>query len=246
MIGRALRAQARVARGDVVLLGLAVAAVALSATLATSIPAELAAAPPDVRRELAAPFDAVLATYAGMLAAVYGSFRYTIDQRDGVIAQRLMLQSRWATLAVRVPASAVGGAVVALAAVGGGRSALALAMGGIPVVPSAVVATLALGAAAALWGLGLGIIIRAHLAALFLVALSMGVAVVLAAIASPVAVFLPLLAGLQAFGFDVTAVGVAPGAGLAQGVAGMIAGGWLLLALGAGGALFLRRDVTSG
>ena len=55
--------QARGAAGDVVLLGVALAAFLLSLSLAMSIPAELAEAPSAAREELVAPFDAVLATY---------------------------------------------------------------------------------------------------------------------------------------------------------------------------------------
>ncbi|MEV8171891.1 hypothetical protein [Microbacterium sp. NPDC077486] len=243
MIGRALRAQARGAAGDVVLLGMALAAFVLSLSLATSIPAELGDAPREAREELVAPFDAVLATYAGILAAVYGSFRYTIDRRDGVVAQRLMLESRWAMLVVRMPASALGGAVVAVAAVLGGRAALFVTMGGIPVHPSAVMAALALGAAAALWGLGVGIVVQAHLAALFVTAFSMGVGLLVAMFWSAGAVYLPLPALLDAFRFDGSAIGIPAGGGLGL-LAAPIAAGWILLAVGAGSAVFLRRDVT--
>ena len=106
MIGRALRAHARGFARDVVLFWVTVAGLVLSLSVATNIPPELADAPPDVRAAFAAPYEAVLATYGAVLAAAYGSFRYTVDRRDGVVAQRLMLQPRWATLLVRVPASA--------------------------------------------------------------------------------------------------------------------------------------------
>lgn len=243
MIGRALRAQARSAAGDVVLLGVVLAAFVLSLSLATSIPAGLSAAPPAAREELVAPFDAVLATYAGILAAVYGSFRYTIDRRDGVVAQRLMLEARWAVLAVRVPATAGGGALVALAAVAGGRMALLLTMGGIPLRGTAVAASVALGAGAALWGLGVGIVVQTHLAALFIAAFSLGAGVLVAMFWSAGAVYLPLLALLDALRFDVSAVGVPATEGHGT-LTVPLAAGWILLAVGAGAAVFLRRDVT--
>ncbi|MEZ7755725.1 hypothetical protein O5Y58_09440 [Microbacterium paraoxydans] len=243
MIGRALRAQARGAAGDVVLLGVALAAFLLSLSLATSIPAELAEAPAAARDELVAPFDAVLATYAGILAAVYGSFRYTIDRRDGVVAQRLMLESRWAMLVVRVPAAALGGAVVAVAAVVGGHTALLVTLGGVPVHAPAVASAVALGGAAALWGLGVGIVVQAHLAALFVAVLSMGVGLLAAMFWSAGAVYLPLPALLDAFRFDVAALGIPEGGGLGP-AAVPIAAGWILLAVGAGAVVFLRRDVS--
>ncbi|WP_136052563.1 hypothetical protein [Microbacterium sp. K36] len=243
MIGRALRAQARGAVGDIVLLGMALAALVLSLSLAAGIPADLADAPPAVREDLVAPFDAVLATYAGILAAVYGSFRYTIDRRDGVVAQRLMLESRWAMLVVRVPAAALGGAVVAGAAVVGGRTALIVTMGGVPVHASAVASAVALGAAAALWGLGVGIVVQAHLAALFVAALTMGFGMLVALFWSAGAAYLPLPALLDAFRFDVSVIGIPADRGLGA-AAGPIAAGWVVLAVGAGAAVFLRRDVS--
>lgn len=244
MIRRALRAQARGVAGDVVLLGVAVAAFVMSLSLATSIPPEFADAPAGIRRELAAPFSTVLATYGAVLAAVYGSFRYTIDRRDGVVAQRLMLQSRWAMFLVRLPASAFGGAVVAFAAVIGGHTALLVAMGGIPVDGPSVGSTVALGAVAGLWGMGVGVVVQAHLAALFIASLSMGAAMLVAMFWSAGAVYLPLLAMLETFRFDVTAVGITPSDGLDAGPAVLVSAGWVLLVLGAGALSFLRRDVT--
>lgn len=242
MIARALRAQARSLTGDVVLLGAVVAAFAMSLTVATSVPPDVAQAPADVREALAAPIDVVLAMYGALVAAVYGSFRYTVDRRDGVIAQRLTLQSRWATFVVRVPASAIGGAVVALAGVVGGHIALAVTMGGIPVDWTAVGSTLGFGAVAGLWGLGLGIVVQAHLAALFVVAMSMGAATILALFWGG-AVYVPPLVMLEAFRFDVTAVGVLPTDRLDSATAAWLTTGLVLAALLAGGTTFLTRDV---
>src|SRR5690606_26183334 len=87
VIGRVMRAQARGFAGDLVLLGVAVAAFLMSLSLAVSVPPELSAAPGDAGQAFAAPLSAVIAIHAAILAAVYGSFRYTIDRRDGVVAQ---------------------------------------------------------------------------------------------------------------------------------------------------------------
>lgn len=243
MIGRALRAQVRTLSGDLVLLWGAAAAFVMSLSVSMSIPPELGEAPADARAALAAPFTAVLATYGAILAAIYGSFRYTVDRRDGVIAQRLMLQSRRATLLARVPASALGGAVVALAAAIGGHLALRVSVGGVPVEWADVGATLALGAASGLWGLGCGIVVQAHLLALFVVPASLGAGVVVAMLWTAGAVYLPLLAMLEAFGFDVTTVGIPPDATLDGPVAALVSAGWVLTALLVGGIAFLRRDV---
>ena len=243
MIGQALRAHVRTFAGDIVLLWVVVAALAVSLSLATSIPPELAEAPADVRTALTAPFTAVLATYGAVLASVYGSFRYTLDRRDGVVAQRLMLQPRWVTLLVRAPASALGGAVVALAGLAGGHAALAFAIGGIALDGTAVGSTLALGAIAGLGGMGLGIVVQAHLVALFAASLSMGAGLLVAIFWKAGAVYLPLLAMLQALRFDVAAVGIMPGESLDGSTAVLVTAGWVTAALLAGLLSFMNRDV---
>ncbi|PRB11787.1 hypothetical protein [Microbacterium sp. MYb62] len=243
MIRRALRAQALSFVGDVVLLGVAAAAFVMALTLATSIPPQIADAPAGMRDELTAPFGAVIATYGAVLAAVYGSFRYTIDRRDGVIAQRLTMQPRRAVFLARIPASAVGGALVALAGVVGGHTALMVTLGGVPMEWSVVGSTLALGAVAGLWGMGIGVVVQAHLVALFVASLSLGAAMLVALFWKGGAVYLPLLAMLAALRFDLTAVGIMPKDSLDSTLAVLVAAGWTLAALLTGGAVFMNRDV---
>lgn len=243
MIARALRAQAQSLVGDVVLVWVAAAAFVMSLSLATSIPPEFSDAPADIRAALTAPFSAVLATYGAIFAAVYGSFRYTIDRRDGVVAQRLMLQPRWVSFLVRLPAVAFGGVVVALVGAVGGHAALTLTMGGIPVEWPVVGCTAALGALASLWGLGVGVVIQAHLVALFVASMSLGAAMIVAMIWAVGASYLPLLTMLEAFRFDVAAVGILQAERLDSSTAALLTAGWVLLALLAGGFLFMRRDV---
>ena len=243
MSARALRAHALAVAGDAVLRWVSLAAFAMSLSLATSIPAELMDAPDEVRQSLTAPFSTVLAAYGAVLAAVYGSFRYTVDRRDGVIAQRLMLQTRRATLATRLPATALGGAAVALAATLGGHAALVISMGGVPPDGRAVAAASALGAVAGLWGVGLGLVVQSHLVALFLSALSIGSSILVAIFWKVVAVYLPLLALLEAFRFDVSAVGIMSGERLDSSVATLVSVGWVLTVLVAGSIAFMRRDV---
>ena len=243
MIGRALRVQAYSLTGDVVLLGMVAAAFVMSLSLATSVPPDIAAAPADARAAFIEPFHVMLATYGGVLAAVYGSFRYTIDRRDGVIAQRLTMEPRWALFLARVPAAAVGGAVVALAAALGGHLALIVTMGGVAVEWSAVGSTLAFGAVAGLWGLGLGVVVQVHLVALFVASMSMSAALLLTVFWGAVAAFLPPLVMLEAVGFDVAAVGIMPEDRLDGWQARGVTAGWVLLALLAGGVSFMKRDV---
>ncbi|MFJ6532307.1 hypothetical protein [Microbacterium sp. NPDC091662] len=243
MIGRALRVQARSFTGDVVLLGVVAAAFVMSLSLATSVPSDLAAAPVEARAAFIGPFRVVMATYGGVLAAVYGSFRYTIDRRDGVIAQRLTMGPRWALFLARVPAAAVGGAVVALAGVFGGHIALIVTMGGVPVEWSATASALAFGAVAGLWGLGLGVVVQVHLVALFVASMSMSAALLLAVFCGAVAAFLPPLVMLEAVGIDVTAVGIMPDDRLDRAPAVGVTTGWVSLALLVGGVSFMKRDV---
>jgi hypothetical protein len=244
VIGRVLRAQLRSFAGDVVLFGVAAAGFVMSLSLATSIPPEFAKAPADVREALVASFSVALAAYAAVLATVYGSFRYTIDRRDGVVAQRLMSQPRWALLLVRVPSSALGGAVVGLSAILGGHAALVVAMGGMPMDGAIVLSTATLGAVAALWGMGVGVIVQTHLVALFVASLSLGATMLVAMFWDAGAVYFPLFAMLAVFGFDITTAGVLPGHVLAPSVAVVVTVGWVLGALVAAAAAFLTRDVA--
>ena len=243
MIGRAVRAHARGFAGDVVLFWVAMAGFVLSLSVATNIPPELAEAPADVRAAFAAPYEAVLATYGAVLAAAYGSFRYTVDRRDGVVAQRLMLQPRWATLLVRVLSSGVGGAIVALAGAVGGHAALTVVMGGLPLEWASVGSTLSLGALAGLWGMGVGVVVQTHLVALFVAPMSMSVAVLVAIFWGSGAVYLPLVAMLEALRFDVSALGILPDEGIDSSTSGLVTAAWVLGALLAAGLSFMNRDV---
>ncbi|MFB4352814.1 hypothetical protein RAC69_06665 [Microbacterium sp. LS_15] len=244
MIVRALRMQASSLFRDVVLLWMLVAAVGMSLMIATGVPAELTEASRTERAALAAPLGTILAVYGGVLAAVYGSFRYTIDLRDGVIAQRLMLQRRRVVLLARMPATAIAGAGVSLASIMGGHAALVVAMGGIPVDPATVGRTLVLGAAAALYGLGVGLVVQSHLVALFVAPLSLGAAPLIVGVWPGVASHLPLLTMLEALDFDVRAVGLSDGDRLGSPVATVIAAAWVALSLLGGAALFVRRDLN--
>ncbi|WP_426621448.1 hypothetical protein [Microbacterium sp. As-52] len=243
MIGRALRAQARSFAGDVVLLGMVAAALLMSLAVATSIPPDLAEAPAGVRSVFAESFTVVLATYGAVLAAVYGSFRYTIDRRDGVIAQRLMMLPRWTIFVARMPTAALGGAIVALTVVVVGQIALNVSRGGATLDGATVASTLALGAVAGFWGMGLGVVVQVHLVALFVVSMSMGGALLLTMFWSSGAGYLPPFVMLRALGFDVSAMGIPPNDLLERSLALWATAGWVLAALLAGGAAFMKRDV---
>ncbi|WP_242087615.1 hypothetical protein [Microbacterium lacticum] len=243
ILRQALAAQSRSFARDVVLLGVGVAAFTMALSLITSVPAEISSAPVEVRARLLAPFDPVMATYGALMAAIYGSFRYTSDRRNGVVAQRLTVQPRWAHLAGRVPWTALGGGVIAVATVLGGRIALAPSLGGLAVDLSSTALAAALGATAALWGLSVGLLVQHHLIALFVAPLSLSVGLLLTAFWGPGAVWFPLPAMLTAFGFDLGDVALGDVAALDTVAAVAVVFGWSLVALVAGGASLARRDV---
>ncbi|MFB4350149.1 hypothetical protein [Microbacterium sp. CR_7] len=243
MIGRALRMQLHSLLHDVVLLWVLVAAFAMSVLVAVGVPADLADAPPRTRAALTAPFGVVVAVYGAVLAAVYGSFRYTVDRRDGVLAQRLMLERRPAALLTRVPAAAVGGACVSLAGVVGAYAAFGVALGGLPLDWSTVGRMLLLGAVAGVYGLGVGLVVQTHLVALFIAPMSLAAGLLVVAVWPTTAAHLPLFALLEALGFDVSAAGLAPTHRLDRPVAVLVSAGWMLIGLLGGGILFLVRDL---
>ncbi|MCM3779988.1 hypothetical protein [Microbacterium hydrocarbonoxydans] len=243
MIGRAFRMQARSLLHDAVLLWMLVAAFAMSVLVAAGAPPEVAEAPPSSRAAILAPVGVVVAVYGAVLAAVYGSFRYTVDRRDGVLAQRLMLQRRPTVLLTRVPSAAVGGAFVSLAAVVGAHAAFGVALGGLPIDGSAVGRTLLLGAVAGVYGLGVGLVVQSHLVALFIAPMSLAAGLLVVAVWPAMAAHLPLLTLLEALDFDVSAAGLAASDRLDRPVAILVSTGWMLFGLLGGGALFLLRDL---
>jgi hypothetical protein len=159
------------------------------------------------------------------------------------VAQRLTQQPRWASLVARVPAAAFGGALVAVSAVVGGHVALAVSMGGTSVDWPAAAASAALGAAAGLWGLGVGLMVQQHLVALFVAPVTLGIATVVSIFWTAGAVWFPLPAMLSTLGFDISEIGFSDAAVLDRPIAATLAAMWILLILIGGATSFLRRDV---
>ena len=93
------------------------------------------------------------------------------------------------------------------------------------------------------WGLGVGIVVQAHLVALFVAPMSMSVAVLVVIFWRSGAVYLPLLAMLEALRFDVSALGILPDEGIDSQTAGLVTAAWVLGALVAAGLSFMNRDV---
>lgn len=242
-VGRALAAQGRSFGADLTLGGIGAATFVLSASIAASIPPDVAEAPEDVKMLVVGPLSAVIGVYAAVMAAIYGSFRYTVDRRSGVVAQRATLQSRPWALVGRVPFAALGGATVAAAAVLGGRLALVPTFGLAGVDLGDVLAILAVGAAAAVWGLGVGLVVQAHLPALFIAPFSISAALMAASPWPDISAWMPLPTMLRGAGLDLAALGIGETVGPGQGLASALATAWVATALAAGAWSFLRRDV---
>ncbi|WP_156496114.1 hypothetical protein, partial [Microbacterium sp. T32] len=233
-LGRALRAQARATVGDLPLAGVCAAALVLSASIGASMPGDVAAAPDAAKDAIAAPLSTVLAVYAAVMAAIYGSFRYTVDRRGGVIAQRATLQPRQWGLAARIPFTALGGALVGVAALLGGRAAVAATLGLHGLEPAAVGAVAIVGAAAAVWGLGIGLLVQAHLPSLFLAPLSLSAALLVAAPWPAVAAWFPLPTLVRATGLDLAPLGITAAVGPGPVAAAALAAAWITAVLAAG------------
>ena len=275
---RTVLSQALCAARDLPLVGVAGVAAVLSASIAASIPTDVALAPDAEKVLLAETLSTVIAVYAAVMAAIYGSFRYTIDRRVGVVAQRATVQPRGWALVGRIPFTALGGAAVGMAALLGARLALvpAFALLGLHardvaatiVVAAAggvagrrgarlalvaafallgvhgrdVAAARGVAAAASLWGLGVGLLVQAHLPALFVAPISLSLAVMLAPVWPTFCEWLPLPTFLRAGGLDLSVLGLADG-GVDQSLAALLASVWLVGVVVVGAGSFLRRDL---
>lgn len=242
-LGRALRAQALIAVGDLPLAGTCVAAIVLSASIGTSVPGDLVAAPDAAKEAIAAALSTVIAVYSAVMAAIYGSFRYTIDRRGGVVAHRATLQPRRWGLAARIPSTALGGALVGVASLVGGRAAVVAALGARGLEPATVGTVAVVGAAAAVWGLSAGLLVQAHLPSLFVAPLSLSAPLLIAPLWPAVAAWFPLPTLLRAASFDLTPLGIGAAVGPAASAAVALAVAWGVLLLAAGAVSFLRRDL---
>ncbi|MCG7416382.1 hypothetical protein MHY30_02505 [Microbacterium sp. ACRRU] len=239
---RTVLSQALCAARDLPLVGVAGVAAVLSASIAASIPTDVALAPDAEKVLLAETLSTVIAVYAAVMAAIYGSFRYTIDRRVGVVAQRATVQPRGWALVGRIPFTALGGAAVGMAALLGARLALVPAFALLGLHARDVAATIVVAAAASLWGLGVGLLVQAHLPALFVAPISLSLAVMLAPVWPTFCEWLPLPTFLRAGGLDLSVLGLADG-GVDQSLAVLIASVWLVGVVVVGAGSFLRRDL---
>lgn len=235
----ALRSRIAALPTDLVLVGFIVAGFVLAASLALSIPEGLGDAPDAVRDTFRAALvtPAVLTTI--LVSALYAGFDYTLALRRGVVARETTTQRRGAVLAARALLASVGGAVVGLACGAGSLVAGGVAGSGWTPASSLVGSVAVAGALAASWGFAIGVIVRRHLAALFVVPASLGVAVPLASLVPGAAGILPLPTLIGAVGVDTGPLGFVSSIAPVPLVAG-----WIVLGLGAAVVLFVSRDVT--
>lgn len=244
MILRALRARAFRWPRDRVLGGAVIGMLGLTLVVAVGIPAELRAAPLSVRGAFAEEYRVVGVLSAALVAAIYGSFRYTIDHRDGAVAQQVTITQRVPHLVARVPFTMLGGAVIALVAVGASQLVVMLLVGVDEIAAETVFDHTALGTIMGLWGFCLGVIVRRHLLALAVVPASLGIALLLAAFAPEIGVWLPFPAGADALGFELAPFGFTPDSQLPDGIAVVVFAGWLCIATAVAYLRFTRFDVT--
>lgn len=253
MSGRMLQARAYGFAFDRVLQVLAAAAALLPLTFLMGLPEELRDAPIAVRAEFASEARTVAMVYAAALAAVYGSFRYTVDHRDGVIARQVTLARRTPVIASRVPFVILGGVLIAAVVAASCHGVLWIALGGVPLpagddaggaeVLGSVPRTMGIGALAAVWGFSLGVVVRRHILALFVVPFSLTAALPLAGYAPVLAGWLPLPALARALGFDLSSFGLAGASASASVLALVESAAWIGAALCVALLLFARRDV---
>ena len=130
-----------------------------------------------------------------------------------------------------------------MAAFIGGRAALAAALGARGLDPAIVGTVAIVGAATAVWGLGAGLLVQAHLPSLFVAPLSLSAALLVAPLWPAVAAWSPLPTLLRAAGLDLAPLGIDAAVGPAPGAAVALAAAWLTAALAAGTVSFLRRDL---
>ncbi|MGM1018368.1 MAG: hypothetical protein ACQEW8_12605 [Actinomycetota bacterium] len=244
MSASALRARAVSFAFDTVLRVLALIAVVLPLTFLIGVPSELATAPAAVRESFVDEVHTLSTLSAVMLSAIYASFRYTMDHRDGVVSRQITLTRRLPAFAARLPFALAGGVVIAAGTVIA-THLVALAAWGVGEVEAWTVArTVCFAAVGAVWGLSLGVIVRMHLLALVVVPLSLGGALPLAGFLPAIAAWLPLPLGARAFGFDLESIGVGGGEGITAVAAGAVLALFLAVAVGVAFRLFLMRDVV--
>ncbi|MGO4453414.1 hypothetical protein [Arthrobacter sp. RAF14] len=203
---------------------------------AVGLPRDLNSVPASMTETVMHAFRIPLAVNAATMASIYGSFRFTIDYRDGYIARQLLWQSRNTSLIAKMPPTMAAGAAIGAISCLIFAAVVGAAMRR-PVLDFETLGQAAvLGIACSLWGLCVGSLVRAHLVALFIVPATLVLALPLALWKPEVSGWSPLSALLQSTGNRI------PGE-LPLQLAGALGLAWLALAIIASLWAFNRRDI---
>ncbi|MFI6095668.1 hypothetical protein ACIA8G_08955 [Lentzea sp. NPDC051213] len=201
----ALRAELMRVRSDLVLLGLVVLTAAASVALVW---------------QRSSP-DAVL-IQVSLLSSLYGTIRHVLAHRNGVVTRSILFGHRVPVLLSSAAVTALGGAVI-----GAGAAAVLWTPVDLTAVP--------LGAAGAVWGLFVGVVVRNYfLAPTVLFAVHIGSALVLSS--------WPDVGQLLPFGATMSVVSAEPGL-LPADLGAVLLAVWLVVAGTAAWAVTALRDV---
>ncbi|RXS69392.1 hypothetical protein EST92_25615 [Streptomyces sp. TM32] len=174
-----LRAELSMLRHDYILAG-ALAFLAIPALGTVSGLPDTAGAPDEALFRLArGQLGAAMVTLV-VLAAVYGSARFTNSYRTGAVARSVLIGPRTEVLWCKAASAAVGGALIGLAGTTVLAVILRLGTGDTGLSAGTVPGAVGASASAAVWGVLLGSLIKHHLVAFFAVPTSLLVAVPLA------------------------------------------------------------------
>lgn len=221
---------------DRVLWGVLAGALLLLLTSALGFPENLSSAPEPALSAVTAALRFPLEVNIATMASVYGSFRYTIDHRDGFIGRQVMWQSRVPTLTPRLLTTFIAGAITGLWCWLVFHVTLSISAQQIIVDSGTIWSSLLLGGTCSVWGLCVGSLVRAHLLALFLVPATLLLTVALGVGAPELATWSPLGAFLQAFGEGLPK---APTIGHPV----LLSLCWIIAAIGISLYSFRRRDI---
>lgn len=238
---RALRSRWSSFRRDPLLVAVLAVAVVLPLTVLIALPADLRSALAPIRAGVATEIDGLVTLVVAAVAAIYGSGRYTVDHRDGVIAREAAMLHRSEILLSRLLFAVLAGAAVGVVGALSGGLVVGIAAGwegrGAGSVGATGVVDAALGAICAGWGLSVGILVRHHLPALVMAPLLLSAVLAVAPMAPGVAAWFPLPLIAEAVGAELSVA--APG----RATAIVLAALGIAALLCAAAVRFLRTDI---
>lgn len=234
---RALRSEFARVNVDRAGLGSAVFAALLGMSVIFVLPEKLSEAPRGVIEALFAGLRTTVVTNGVLLSSIYGSFRLTSELNSGVLARQLMYSKRITLYFSRAMFAIVGGMAIGAIGCAVGQVAYSLVASMWNLDLALVWTAGLLGLLSAAWGFGLGAVIGNHFVALFVVPVTLAIAIPLASLTKDVARLTP-------FGGQLALVDEASGTWLAPHNGLMIAIVWVVGMLIAGYLATERRDVS--